>query len=164
MFNGWHIFKDIGLPELVLRFDSDCLQETTTAHNLGSLLELQLNCSGRPVQGSSTDIIGMHVLGTSDRESYTVVGYNYTSSRLFVDHRRSSRHVNSTVVQTAPLHIGTSLNEDQERYKEALKPLASTSSANFLVELVSLVDYALLESFVNRRAVLSSWVCVHKSL
>lgn len=135
------------------------MQQATAAVSHGSLLELQLNCSGRPVQGSSTDIIGLHVLGTADRVSYTVVGYNYTSDRMFVDHRRSSRRVNSTVVQTAPLDIRTSPNKEQDD-KDAR--LVSMAAANFSIELVSLVDYALLESFVNSRIALSSWVCVGK--
>lgn len=99
------------------------------------------------------------MLATADGASYTVVGYNYTSDRLFVDHRHSSRHANSTVVQTAPLHIQTVLNSKENDQKVAHTSVVNvTTSDSFFIELVSIVDCALVETFVNRQVALSSWM------
>lgn len=126
-----------------LTADNAALHATIVAK--GSLLELQLNCSGRPVKGAR-DSVGMHVLATADHTSFTVVGFNFTNNRLFVDHRSSSPGANSTVVQTAPLDI-----------KSAIAGTSATDAPT-TIELVCLVDNALVESFANGEVAISSWV------
>ena len=123
----------------------------------GSSLELRLNCTGTPTTATATTItssaiVGLRILARADQSEYTTVGFNYTSRRLFVDHTHSGS-LASTIVQTAPLAplaVGTKTNTATAG--------ASTSDTVDSVELYVLVDRALVESFVNGRAALSSWV------
>lgn len=100
----------------------------------GSSLELHLNCSG----AASVGTVGLHILAHSDKSKYTTVGYDYAAKQLFVDHTNSGAMA-STIKQVAPLAGGA-------------------ESDNHEVELVLLVDRGLVESFLNRRAVISSFV------
>ena len=108
----------------------------------GSMLELQLNCTGAPTSpGAHGDVVGIQLLASDDLTQYTTVGFNYTSQRLFVSQKRSSAAGllggRGGLMQTAPLRGG--LGPDG-------------------LQLFVLLDYALIEAFANRRAVLSSWV------
>ena len=100
----------------------------------GSSLELHLNCSG----AASAGTVGLQVLAHADKSKYTTVGYDYGAKQLFVDHSNSGAKA-STIKQVAPLAGGV-------------------ESDGNTVELVVLVDRGLLESFLNRRAVISSFV------
>jgi sucrose-6-phosphate hydrolase SacC (GH32 family) len=131
-------------------------ETTTTPIAKGPLLELQLNCTGTPsANHSATDIsihekgaaavVGLEVLSSSDRRFFTTIGFNYSSGRLFVDHTNSGRNFTSGIVQTAPLPGG---------HGEA----AAAAAGGGGVQLYILVDHALIESFLNRRAVITSWI------
>ena len=100
----------------------------------GSSLELHLNCAG----AASTGTVGLQILAHRDQSKYTTVGYDYGAKQLFVDHSNSGAMA-STIKQVAPLAGG------------------AESDGN-AVELVLLVDRGLVESFLNRRAVISSFV------
>ena len=100
----------------------------------GSSLELHLNCSG----AATTGTVGLQILAHTDKSKYTTVGYDYAAKQLFVDHSNSGAMA-STIKQVAPLAGG------------------AESDGN-AVELVLLVDHGLVESFLNRRAVISSFV------
>ena len=89
--------------------------------------------AGWPARG----VVGVDILAAADGSAGTAVGYDFASQRLVVNHTRSSKQSPSTIVQTAELTGG--LGDD---------PL----------ELIVLVDNALVESFLNRRAVISSWI------
>jgi hypothetical protein len=77
--------------------------------------------------------------------SFTTVGYNYSSGRLFVDQSKTCcadvsqarGTAKPQLLQTAPLH---------------------NSTAGEGIQLYVLLDHALIEAFANRRAALSSWV------
>lgn len=108
----------------------------------GSLLELRLNCTGRP---SGAGLVGLKVLMGPDG-TFTTVGYNYTASELIIDHRHSSMKCPDRVtcgpkaiVQTAPLQGGG---------------LGATEG----VELVVMLDGGLVEAYLNRRSVMSVWI------
>ena len=101
----------------------------------GSSLQLQLNCSGVPT--GAAPIVGLEILATPDGSHSTHVGYAYATQRLFVDHSHASPLRPSGVVQTAPLADGP-------------------GEQGVLIDV--LVDQAMVEAFVNRRAVLSSFV------
>ena len=101
---------------------------------MGSSLELHLNCSG----AASTGTVGLQILAHADKSKYTTVGYDYSAKQLFVDHSNSGAKA-STIKQVAPLAGGV-------------------ESDGNAVELVLLVDRGLVESFLNRRAVISSFV------
>ncbi len=100
----------------------------------GSSLELHLNCSGTASAGT----VGLQILAHSDKRKYTTVGYDYAAKYLFVDHSNSGT-MTSTIKQVAPLAGGV-------------------ESDDSVVELVVLVDRGLVESFLNRRAVISSFI------
>ena len=101
----------------------------------GSSLELHLNCSGALRASGS---VGLQILAHADKSKFTTVGYDYATERLFVDHSNSGA-LKSAIKQTAPLAGG------------------AASDGNS-IELVVLVDRGLVESFLNRRAVISSFV------
>jgi sucrose-6-phosphate hydrolase SacC (GH32 family) len=100
----------------------------------GSSLELHLNCSG----AANTGTVGLQILAHADKSKYTTVGYDYGAKQLFVDHSNSGAQA-STIKQVAPLAGGV-------------------QSDGNAVEIVVLVDRGLVESFLNRRAVISSFV------
>ena len=100
----------------------------------GSSLELHLNCSG----AASAGTVGLQILAHADKSKYTTIGYDYAAKQLFVDHSNSGAMA-STIKQVAVLAGG------------------AESDGN-AVELVLLVDRGLVESFLNRRAVISSYV------
>ena len=100
----------------------------------GSSLELHLNCSG----AASVGTVGLQILAHGDKSKFTTVGYDYSSKQLFVDHSNSGAMA-SSIKQVAPLAGGV-------------------ESDGNAVELVLLVDRGLVESFLNRRAVISSFV------
>jgi len=108
----------------------------------GSRLEIQMNCTGWPTDNEQKEpaIVGVQVLAHADLGAWTLVGFDYQTKQLFVDHRKSSLVRASEVVQhTAPLEASSS--DDDER-----------------VRLHVLVDNALVESFVNQRLALSAFV------
>lgn len=119
----------------------------------GSLLDLRMTCEGRPRSGagaagsqSSRDTVAMHVLVAAGGASFTAIGYNYSSSQLFIDHRHSSTRCPDRVicgpgaiVQTAPLQ-GGGLDEGEP------------------VELRVMLDGGLVEAYLNKRTVMSVWV------
>ena len=117
--------------------------EPTKTSVAGSRLELVLNCSGTPI-ASSGNVVALRILANPDQsgswQQYTEVGYNYSSERLFVDHTHTGAKASTKppIVQTAPLRGGA----------------ASDGGA---VEIYILVDNGLVESFANRRAVISSF-------
>merc|ERR1712083_302752 len=87
----------------------------------------------------------MGLMGPTGK-TWTTIGFNYSSSQLFIDHRHSSiqcqDHVTcgpNAVVQTAPLVGGLDGPENG-------------------VELFVLVDNGLVEAYLNRRVVMSVWV------
>jgi hypothetical protein len=108
---------------------------------------VQLNCSGTPTADGG--VVGVNVLANDGMGSFTTVGDNYSSGRLFVDQSKaccadatsSGSQVEGAakpkLLQTAPLH---------------------NSTEGEGIQLYMLLDYALIEAFANRRAVLSSWV------
>ena len=132
---------------LSLRGGDDTGSPLATAAN-GSMLELQLNCSGAPTAasgGGGGGVVGVNVLANDGMGSFTTVGYNYSSGRLFVDQSKTCcadvsqarGTAKPQLLQTAPLH---------------------NSTAGEGIQLYVLLDHALIEAFANRRAALSSWV------
>ena len=118
-----------------------------TAAN-GSMLELQLNCTGTPAAGGG--VVGVNVLANDGMGSFTTVGYNYSSGRLFVD-------------QSKTCCAGNDSGDRSEAAAAAKPGLLQTapllnSTAGEGIQLYVLLDYALIEAFANRRAVISSWV------
>ena len=110
----------------------------------GSLLDLRMSCKGRPTGAS--DAVAMNVLVGPGGTTFTTIGYNYSSSQLFIDHRQSSSQCPDRVtcgpdaiVQTAPLQGGG---------LDAGEP----------VELTVLLDGGLVEAYLNNRTVMSVWV------
>jgi hypothetical protein len=88
----------------------------------------------------------MNVLVGPGGTTFTTIGYNYSSSQLFIDHRQSSTQCPDRVtcgpdaiVQTAPLQGGG---------LDAGEP----------VELTVLLDGGLVEAYLNNRTVMSVWV------
>lgn len=130
-------------------FESDARGgKTTSTGVVGTLVEVNLTCTGMPTNGPHGRV-GVEILAAADGSSSTFVGYDYETKRLVVDHTRSSSASSSAnqkgkaasppIVQTAPLAGGV-------------------ESDGGAVEVYVLVDGALVESFLNRRAVISSWV------
>ena len=110
----------------------------------GSLLDLRMSCKGRPTGASNA--VAMNVLVGPGGTTFTTIGYNYSSSQLFIDHRQSSSQCPDRVtcgpdaiVQTAPLQGGG---------LDAGEP----------VELTVLLDGGLVEAYLNNRTVMSVWV------
>eukprot|EP01046_Picozoa_sp_COSAG06_P051939 COSAG06_NODE_8598_length_2119_cov_12.493237_1_plen_309_part_00 len=110
----------------------------------GSLLDLRMTCEGRPTGAS--EAVAMNVLVGPGGTTFTTIGYNYSSSQLFIDHRQSSTQCPDRVtcgpdaiVQTAPLQGGG---------LDAGEP----------VELTVLLDGGLVEAYLNNRTVMSVWV------
>ena len=147
----------------------------------GSSLELHLNCTGVATSGR----VGLRILGTPDGKQYTEVAYDYAAKRLVVDHTMSagppappspppvapkcagakkpcpsapqcewcttnpdkaqcskycpSEQAHGAIVQTAPLAGGAESDGNE-------------------VEIIALVDRSLVETFLNRRAVISSFI------
>jgi sucrose-6-phosphate hydrolase SacC (GH32 family) len=100
----------------------------------GASLQLQLDCTGVPT--GAAPIVGLQILATPGGNFSTHVGYDFATGRLFIDHTRASARRPSGIVQTAPLADGPGPR----------------------VLLDVLVDHAMVEAFVNRRAALSSFV------
>ena len=146
----------------------------------GSSLELHLNCSG----SASSGVAGLRILGTADGKSFTTIGYDYGTKRLVVDHSMSAQNKApppppppmppcSVPRKPCPGHAGCSwcpaLNNKHQcsEYCPAAAggkilqtaPLAGgLESDDGALELILLVDRGLVESFLNRRAVISSFV------
>jgi hypothetical protein len=102
---------------LSLRGGDDTGSPLATAAN-GSMLELQLNCSGAPTAasgGGGGGVVGVNVLANDGMGSFTTVGYNYSSGRLFVDQSKTCcadvsqarGTAKPQLLQTAPLHNST---------------------------------------------------------
>ena len=123
--------------------DASSLRVSDDAAPTGSLLDLRLNCTGRP---TSTDgAVGVRVLIGEGGSTYTTVGFNYSSAELFIDHRKSSKQCPDRVtcgpeaiVQTAPLQGGHDADEG--------------------VQLTVMLDNGLVEAYINDRSVMSVWV------
>eukprot|EP01048_Picozoa_sp_COSAG05_P020848 COSAG05_NODE_3669_length_1918_cov_1.487631_1_plen_238_part_10 len=110
----------------------------------GSLLDLRMTCEGRP--SGAREIVAMNVLVGPGGTTFTTIGYNYSSSQLFIDHRHSSTQCPDRVtcgpdaiVQTAPLQ-GGGLDIGEP------------------VELTVMLDGGLVEAYLNNRTVMSVWV------
>lgn len=108
----------------------------------GSLLELHLNCTGRP-QLPATARVGMEVLIGPDG-TWTTIGYNYSATELFIDHRHTSAVCQDHVT------CGPDAN-----YQKA--PLTGGLASDSTVTLTVLLDGGLIEAFLNRRTVMSVW-------
>ena len=111
----------------------------------GALLDLRMACEGRP-SGGGGGTVAMDVLVGPGGSTFTTIGYNYSSSELFIDHRHSSTQCPDrvacgpdAVVQTAPLQGGG-------------------LGAGEPVELTVLLDGGLVEAYLNNRTVMSVWV------
>ena len=107
----------------------------------GSLLDLRMTCEGQP--SGASDTVAMNVLVGPGGRTWTRIGYNYSSSQLFIDHRHSSAQCPDRVVcgpdaivQTAPLQGGG---------LDAGEP----------VELTVMLDGGLVEVYLNNRTVCS---------
>ena len=96
----------------------------------GSSVELRMNCTG----ASASGLVGFHVLSSASHTSYVQVVYDFDKESLLVDHTKGGGP-DSKITQAAPL----SLDPSGE------------------LELVVLLDGALIEAFANRRAVVSSF-------
>ena len=110
----------------------------------GSLLDLRMTCEGQP--SGASDTVAMNVLVGPGGATFTTIGYNYSSSQLFIDHRHSSTQCPDRVtcgpdaiVQTAPLQ-GGGLDVGEP------------------VELTVMLDGGLVEAYLNNRTVMSVWV------
>merc|ERR1739848_306716 len=93
-------------------------------------MELRMNCSGSAPSG----IVGFDLLSARNHTGFVRVAYDYAKSMLVIDHTMGGGP-DSKIQQTAPL----TLDEDGE------------------LELVVLLDGALIEAFGNRRAFISSF-------
>lgn len=100
----------------------------------GSSVELRMNCSGR----ASTGQVGFDLLSEADHTKFVKVVYDYAAVELQVDHTNGGG-ADKAITQTAPLRGGLD------------------SKGGEGVELVVLLDGALIEVFLNRRAVISSF-------
>jgi sucrose-6-phosphate hydrolase SacC (GH32 family) len=129
-----------------LHSSSDTGEPATMANvsATGSLLDLRMTCEGRP--SGTSDIVAMNVLVGPGGTEFTTVGFNYSSSQLFIDHRHSSTQCPDRVtcgpdaiVQTAPLQ-GGGLDVGEP------------------VQLTVMLDGGLVESYLNNRSVMSVWV------
>ena len=109
----------------------------------GARQQLQMNCSWSASDAVdftlSNEVVGFQMLSTTDRTAYTTVGFNMTSRRLFVDHRKSSQAHPSTIIQTTAPDV-----------------VIQKGETTLTVDV--LVDGALVEIFGNHRAVISSFV------
>ncbi len=110
----------------------------------GSLLDLRMTCVGRP--SGTGDTVAINVLVGPGGTTFTKIGYNYSSSHLFIDHRHSSTQCPDRVtcgpgaiLQTAPLQ-GGGLDVGES------------------VELTVMLDNGLVEAYLNNRSVMSVWV------
>ena len=103
----------------------------------GSALELRLNCSGGVggvARASANGYVGFDLLSDESRTSFVRVAYSLSGQQLQVDHTHGGG-ADAGITQTAPLQL------------DASEP----------IEMVVLLDGALLEVFLNRRVVLSSF-------
>ena len=122
---------------------------------MGTLVEINLTCVGIPANGPHGRV-GVEILATTNGSSSTFVGYDYDTKRLVVDHTHSSSSDNSNSINS---------NNAYQMGKAASPPIVQTAplaggveSDGGAIEVYVLVDGALVESFLNRRAVISSWV------
>ena len=110
---------------------------STGALPSGSSVEFRMNCSGAAKAGGGGQV-GFDLLSESDHTKYVKVVYDYDAVELRIDHTHGGG-ADKAIVQTAPLRGGLDGNGANK------------------VELVVLLDGALLEVFLNRRAVISSF-------
>lgn len=125
------------IPELATLHKEEATPEWTpvptvaTASGIaGSSMELRMNCSGSPSSG----LAGFDLLSAKNHTHFARVAYDFARGLLIVDHTQGGGP-DSKIVQSAPLKL----------------------DADGKLDLVVLLDGALVEAFANRRAVISSF-------